>query len=113
MISIEKTHDEILKDEVLKIIESSNNISKGTDIRHKNLWNLIWNNKNVTPQEIFDVFSTDAYKLFELSSALQTLLSRVIENYQFMTPKYEYTINEDGSVTVGSLIDAEVIDEVI
>lgn len=111
MINIQKTHEELVKDEVVKIVNYSDNISKGTDNRHKSLWNMIWHNSIATPQEIFDLFGQNAVKLFQLSSALQHLLTEVLNGYEMMSPPYEYTINEDGTVTVGNKIEQEPLEE--
>lgn len=67
--------------------------------------NLVWNNPNVTPSQIFNELGTEGSKLFSLSSALVNLANTANPGQPItLNIPYEYTINEDGSVTAGNLI---------
>ena len=66
---------------------------------------MIWNNGNgVSPQEVLDEMGTDAAELFTFSTSIQGMLYEADNTYISITPPYEYTINEDGTVTVGDYI---------
>jgi len=67
---------------------------------HSKIFDMIWNTRDITPQEVLDSFGTDAQDLFTFSSSIQTLLSQVDSNYVALVPPMEYEINENGTVTV-------------
>ena len=67
---------------------------------HEINFNNIWNNPSFTPQEIFDEFGTDAVQLFQVSSATQEFIKMCDPDYEILVPPVEFTINEDGTVTV-------------
>jgi predicted transcriptional regulator len=67
---------------------------------HTQIFKAVWEQKNFTPKQIVDAFGTDAKALFELSSAVQTLLKTANPLYEPLVPKKQVTINENGTVTV-------------
>lgn len=70
------------------------------DASHKGGFDLLWNNSNFTAQEILNEFGSDAVQLFILSKAIQQLLKAANPNYVALVPPKEYTINEDGTITI-------------
>ena len=76
------------------------------------IFNMIWNSYENTPQEILDKFGTDAVELFIASKNAEDYLTLVLgDRYTPLVVPYEFTINEDGSVTVGDKIETEEIIE--
>lgn len=71
----------------------------------------IWHDSQVSPQEVFDQFGTSGAALFVAANATVTLISTVaaslgqtLDDYlkpEEYTPPLPYTINKDGTVTVG------------
>jgi hypothetical protein len=70
---------------------------------HEKSFNLIWQNED--PQAILDLFGTNAAELFYASSETEALIKKRDSAYEAPTVPYEYTVNEDGTVTVGALKD--------
>jgi hypothetical protein len=67
---------------------------------HTQAFNQIWNNPNFTAKQIVDAFGTDGLALFQLSSALQSILANADPNYVRLVPPLDFTINADGTVTI-------------
>ena len=66
-------------------------------------FNDFWNNSIVTPQEICDYHGKDAYLLFTvLSDAVDFIVAKLDAEFKLPPIPYEYTINQDGSVTIGA-----------
>ena len=89
---------------IRRLIASGADYVKDLERRHTAIFNIIWFNEDFTPQEIMDMYGTSAYLLFQDSLATQEFLQKVILNYKFLIPPYKYTINKDGSVTIGDKI---------
>lgn len=70
--------------------------------QQKHLFGMIWNHGTFTPQEILDSFGTSAVELFVVSKNIEDLLEAALPNYERLVVPYEYTINQDGTVTVGN-----------
>lgn len=66
---------------------------------------LVWGNKKASPQDILDSYGTSAVELFVTSNAVADFIKSVDPLFEKPIPPYEYTINEDGTVTVGDLIE--------
>jgi hypothetical protein len=67
-------------------------------------WTLIWENPDFTPQEVFNQFGTDAGAFFTIAIAAITFIETVSPgslNVKYMSAPQPYTINADGTVTVG------------
>jgi hypothetical protein len=86
------THVETIKKRNTNLLES-------VKVVHKVLWDKIWNSEFDT-QTILDQFGSDAYKLFELSVDLQTLMAKADPNYVPLVAPKEFTANEDGTITI-------------
>lgn len=75
----------------------------GLDMLKKSLedsFNALWNNPNATPQEILNVFGTDAYKLFKTSRDTILFIKSIDPEYVYPVSPKQFTINSDGSVTI-------------
>jgi hypothetical protein len=80
--------------------------------QHRALMEAFWANPNgFTPQEVFDKYGTNAVSIFIESSVMLTFISGredilgipVEQRYVVVIP-FNYTINPDGTVTVGEPI---------
>jgi len=94
--------DRVAKEVAHRVDQLYNTIVSEID----NISALVWRNGLVAPADIFAKLGTDGYKLFAYSAALvQVANTANPSNPITITIPYEYTINPDGSVTVGSLIE--------
>jgi len=107
IIKTKKTQEEITKDVVSEVIRYSNNLESNLLQDHAHIYNLVWNNEQATPQEIFDGLGADVKQIFEASIAIQTLLKTLDSSYEVLTAPYEYEITAQG-VVVGDKIVVEV-----
>lgn len=105
--NIEKTQDELNKDIANEYVSYLNQVVEGTDNRIKELARRFWEN----PQVISEALGSNTGKLFMLLGSLETLLSQYDESYVKFTVPYEYTVNKDGSVTIGDKIEVEETNE--
>lgn len=64
----------------------------------------VWNNAELTPQEVFDSYGTDSLQLFMIAGATQAMLNAIVPGSSTQVPPYHYTIHQDGTVTVGEKI---------
>jgi hypothetical protein len=70
-------------------------------------WRLFWNNPDATPQQICDKFGKDAYKIFQTSSVIQTAIATLDNTFVPFVPPREFTINQDGTVTISETANPE------
>lgn len=78
-------------------------IGSYTDIRE-----MVWNNQQgLTPQQVFDALGTDAAEMFQLSGLLVQTVNAVKPDTLSAAQPYEFTVNDDGTVTVGNEIVPE------
>lgn len=103
IINKEKTQEEINADIVHEFVDYLNNVVKGTENRIQALFSKFWENAEV----IAPALGTDAGKLFTLLGSLEALLEAYDDTYKKCAVPREYTMNEDGSVTIGDLIPVE------
>ena len=76
-------------------------ISSYNDIR-----TAVWENPaGLTPQEVFDALGTDGAELFQLSALLVNTVNSAKPDTLSGDQPYEFTVNPDGSVTVGNKIE--------
>jgi hypothetical protein len=64
------------------------------------VFNMLWKNPQHTPQEVCNMFGTDAVKAFEAHGKLQELIYLLDSSWVPLVPLKEYTKNEDGTVTI-------------
>jgi len=90
-----------------KILDRARSISNSSDVdinflinSYKNKFNMIWNPIDYTTQEILDVFGTKAKDLFTVSYLTTQYIKSIKPDYVIPQPTKDFTINEDGSVTI-------------
>ncbi len=70
----------------------------------KNGINLVWNQRNLTPQEILDYLGEDAMKVFQFHGALTDLIVSIATSegvsVDLKTPTNAFTVGQDGKITV-------------
>lgn len=86
-------------DEFKKAVAQSAMLANQLEVAHTALFNLIWKNKNVTPEQMFEKYGTDAAELFRVSSAIQDILIAVKPNYKPLVPLCQVYFRADGSAT--------------
>ena len=91
----------VVKDRIVAMSTSMFNRMKQ---EHARIFNILWNNPKATPQEILDQYGVDAAALFSFSLQIQTIAKAIDPGYVRLVSPYEYTINPDGTVTVGDKI---------
>ena len=99
--TIEKTQDEINKEIANQFVSKLNNVVEGTDNRIKSLAQEFWNN----PVVIAEQLGSNGVKLFQLLGALEDMLAQYVPNYERFVVPYEYTIGQDGVITIGDKKD--------
>lgn len=67
-------------------------------------FNIIWSSPEYTPQGIMDSRGTGAGQMFVIFGKLQELLVAIDPSYVPLSAPYAYTINQDGTVTIGEKI---------
>lgn len=60
---------------------------------------LVWTAPE--PQAVLDQFGTSASQLFQASNAAQQLIKALDPTWVELVPPYEFTVNEDGTITIG------------
>lgn len=71
------------------------------------LMQTVWQNPaGLSPQQVFEGLGTDASQLFSLATVLVTTVNTVQPGTLVDAHPYNYTINEDGTVTVGDPVVA-------
>ena len=63
---------------------------------------LVWNHPTLTPQQVFDGLGSRSANLFQLASLCASTIEAALPNTPLVQPTYAYTINPDGTVTVGA-----------
>lgn len=63
---------------------------------------LVWDNNDLTPQQVMDALGTDAAQLFQIASAMQTAVNSIQPDSLPQSPPKSVTANDDGTVTIGS-----------
>ncbi len=70
-----------------------------------NMFSQVWaNNDGLTPQQVMDAFGANASQLFLLAGATETYLNTIVPGTITQSPPYAFTINQDGTVTIGAAI---------
>jgi hypothetical protein len=98
--SQEKTIEE--KKAIQKVVIKAG-IQRSFDSILKNFdenFKLVWQNRQLTPQQVFDAFGVEAVQLFQLAGAIQQMMNTLKPGCLPQTPPKPFTINEDGTVTV-------------
>jgi hypothetical protein len=102
------TEDKTQAEKVTRIkgsmVKLASGIYRQTVMLHTRLFNQLWKNPKASPQEILDEYGTEAAQLFSFSSQLQAMALGINPAYEPLVSPYEFTINSDGTVTVGDKI---------
>jgi hypothetical protein len=109
IITIQKeniTQQEVAATVKDRIVGMSTAMFRRMKQEHARIFHLIWKNPRVTPQEILDEYGEEAGDLFAFSSQIQAMATAIDPNFVALVPPFEYTINPDGTITVGSRITA-------
>lgn len=94
-------NSETVEATVQKIKKANTNFYNVIRVLHESGFNLVWDNPNHTAKEIIDAMGTDAVALFRVSGGIQDLCAMIDPNYAPLVPPKAFTINEDGTVTIG------------
>jgi hypothetical protein len=105
-ITIEKTPEELAKEQVMAFSKESQAVLDNYKYNYQRLFNMIWNS-DVHPQDFFDVLDTQAVTIFQTAQEVVTHIMKLEPSYTPPAAPYEYTINQDGTVTVGEKIISE------
>ena len=71
---------------------------------YNKIYNRVWENHlGLTPQEVFDALGPQGAELFQLSALLVQTVNTAQPGTIKPAQPYEFTINGDGTVTVGKL----------
>ncbi len=98
---IEITHEEKLKRHLSELSTIS---SKTVDIIVERLEKILkgfWEHPDFTPQECFDFYGNEAYKLFQESNDTIAFIQKYRPGYFPAVNITAFTINQDGTVTIG------------
>lgn len=67
---------------------------------HTSLYNSIWNNPILSPQEALDALDGKAYWVFLASLKLQEALKSMNPDYEMLTAPVQVTFSENGDATI-------------
>ncbi len=99
------------------LIQFNNDALENMIINRNQTFNLFWNNADATPQELCDLFGNQAYKLFQSYGAVNQLIKALKPDDVPPSSLNEFTINEDGTVTIipnpEPVIEEPVIEPII
>lgn len=78
-------------------------------LQMKNVYNLnfdlVWKHAHLTPQQVVSGLGTSAADVFTYAYMLQNLLNTVVPNTITSTAPMNFTLNQDGTVTLTPIID--------
>lgn len=77
----------------------STNIYNFLERSHRELFNFLWNNPDVTIEQFLVKYGTEAVALFTVSSKIQEVLQLVNPSYVPLVPLKQVTLHDDGTVT--------------
>ena len=102
MFNIQKTQEEIVKDEMREIDLISKAGLENLKQANESAYRLFWHNEKVTPQEFCDLLGNEAYKLFQASAKSQQFLSEMNSTHTPLTipEDKEVKFNNDGTVVI-------------
>lgn len=103
-IASSPTKEQLLENVKKKInIFSSRSFSELVKIQKEGI-DLVWNNRQHTPQEIIDSLGDDAIKVFQFHGALTTLIATIAKmdgiEIELKYPTNAFTISNTGKITV-------------
>jgi len=87
---------------VLRIQRQATHLFSQMGQTYEGIKQSVWGNQQgLTPQEVFDALGTNGAELFQLSALLVQAVNAAKPDTLDPAQPYEFTINEDGTVTVG------------
>lgn len=96
--------DETKESRAIKKLSEAEEMSKAVEsalrVAIPKGFNTVWNNEEMTPQEVFNLMGNKAAYALNLSKFGQLLLKAIDPEYNFLVPNQKYVTNEDGTVTV-------------
>ena len=101
-----ETQQEIVVVVKKRIVATSTAMFRRMKQEHARIFNMLWKNPKVTPQEILGQYGEEAAALFAFSSQIQAMATAIDPGFVALIPPYNYTINPNGTVTVGEKIEA-------
>jgi adenine specific DNA methylase Mod len=102
----EKTKEDNIKDVAREIEKSSQEAVENAKVGYKRAFDMLWHTTDdITPQDVCDEFGNNAYKLFENAMKWINLIQQFDPAWVYPPAPYEFTVNEDGTVTIGDLIE--------
>lgn len=66
------------------------------------IFTTVWANPNLTPQQVMDAMGDRAAQMFAMAQLCVATLNGAVPNSVDGTPPLPFTVNNDGTVTVGS-----------
>lgn len=103
----EKTHEEKIRDQIIAINEHSRISAETAKANYYGAFDMLWNPPYGTPQDICDGLGSQAYKLFENAMTWIGVIVALDPSWQYPPAPNEFTINHDGTVTIGEPINPE------
>jgi hypothetical protein len=104
IFNIEKTESEVKNDEVRRCAS----FRWGALDTHKSYFEKsfddFWNNAIVTPQEHCDALGNQAIQFFQIAALTIEYINTIDPSWIPPTVPYNFTINQDGTVTIGNKI---------
>lgn len=101
---MEKTLEQLKYDEIIRCAQYRNGWRESHESAFLVSFNDFWNNELVTPQEHCDALWNSAYELFQTSALTAEYLTKLNPDFIIPPVPYEYTINQDWTVTIGEKI---------
>lgn len=96
----QKTAEQIADEQIVAINAHADASLENFKINYQTSFDLVWKNPNSTPQEIFNRLGCQAVQLFLRARAVVSCLKEIDPSYVDPVPPVEYTINDNGTVTV-------------
>ena len=95
-----KTDLEKAEDAKRQIVTQSQSTLNRLVSGQRRAFQILWYNP-LGPQAILDAFGTSAVELFVVSQKTEDFIKELKPDYEPLEVPYEFTINQDGTVTVG------------
>ncbi len=106
----EKTRQDELIDIVRKIDSKVLETIENAKVGYRATYDMLWHTPNVHPQEICDILGNEAYKMFENAMRWIQVLQQFDPSWVYPPAPYQFTVNENGTVTIGELIENPAVE---
>lgn len=98
---LEKSSEEKAKDAVRIINAKLDESFKNIIVNAKSIFDLVWHDKELSPEQIFAALGTSAVKLMQISIATQSFVNSLKADSLSLVPLKSITPHEDGSIELG------------